>query len=261
MVILNNELIKKIEKFKSKILQMIPSKISELENDEGYITSNNNIFSKISDIKDNLTSTDTNKPLSAKQGYILNNSKVNISDIQNTLLSQSTDKPLSAKQGNEILFNYYSLEKMPVTVNYTDETTDEINLLTNIADSPNLMKVVVIFEEGFEEDYESYFGESFDYLEIILRKNNTIIPPEEGILTHKVTWQENWVKVFDLSEYDESYQNQVWTIANKPPESTPDFNIEVSKYQRDKIIIFYVTYTYSEEDYEFFDDMETPTSP
>ena len=36
----------------------------------------NGIFSKITDIKDNLTSTDTNKPLSAKQGKILNENKL-----------------------------------------------------------------------------------------------------------------------------------------------------------------------------------------
>jgi len=36
----------------------------------------NGIFYKITDIKDNLTSTDTNKPLSAKQGKILNENKL-----------------------------------------------------------------------------------------------------------------------------------------------------------------------------------------
>lgn len=54
---------------------------------------------KTADIQNNLTSTATNKPLSAAQGKALNDGKVNISDIQNNLTSTATDKPLSAAQG------------------------------------------------------------------------------------------------------------------------------------------------------------------
>lgn len=53
----------------------------------------------ISDIKDNLTSTDTDKPLSANQGKQLQDNKVNISDIKNNLTSTDENKPLSANQG------------------------------------------------------------------------------------------------------------------------------------------------------------------
>ena len=53
----------------------------------------------ISDVKDNLTSTDINKPLSANQGKQLQDNKVNISDIEDNLTSTDTNKPLSANQG------------------------------------------------------------------------------------------------------------------------------------------------------------------
>lgn len=48
----------------------IPSKTSQLTNDSGFLTSHQSLtgYLQQSDVKDNLTSTDTNKPLSAKQG-------------------------------------------------------------------------------------------------------------------------------------------------------------------------------------------------
>ena len=81
----------------------------------------------ISDIVDNLTSTATNKPLSAKQGKSLKDlisslytkaqidslliQKLNISDIVDNLTSTDTNKPLSAKQGKTLFdtfANYYA---------------------------------------------------------------------------------------------------------------------------------------------------------
>lgn len=48
----------------------IPSKISDLTNDSGFLTSHQSLdgYLQTTDVKDNLTSTDTDKPLSAKQG-------------------------------------------------------------------------------------------------------------------------------------------------------------------------------------------------
>lgn len=57
---------------------------------------------KTSDIQNSLTSTATNKPLSAAQGKALNDAKVNVSDIQNNLTSTATNKPLSAAQGKSL---------------------------------------------------------------------------------------------------------------------------------------------------------------
>ncbi len=59
----------------------------------------NDLKIAIADIINTLTSTDTDKPLSAAQGKALNDAKVAISDIQNTLASTATNKPLSAYQG------------------------------------------------------------------------------------------------------------------------------------------------------------------
>ena len=73
----------------------------------------------VSDIVDTLSSVDTNKPLSAKQGKALYDlisslytkaqidslliQKLNISDIVDNLTSTDTNKPLSAKQGKTLL--------------------------------------------------------------------------------------------------------------------------------------------------------------
>lgn len=57
---------------------------------------------KSSDIQNSLTSTATNKPLSAAQGKALNDGKVNVSDIQNNLTSTATNKPLSAAMGKSL---------------------------------------------------------------------------------------------------------------------------------------------------------------
>ena len=78
-----------------------------------YTTSEKNLVATIpnkvntNDIKDNLTSTDTDKPLSANQGKVLKglidakdlSVKVNVSDIKDNLTSSDTNKPLSANQG------------------------------------------------------------------------------------------------------------------------------------------------------------------
>ena len=56
----------------------------------------------IADIVDNLTSTATDKPLSAAQGKALDEAKVNIADIVDNLTSTATDKPLSAAQGKAL---------------------------------------------------------------------------------------------------------------------------------------------------------------
>ena len=57
------------------------------------------------DIKNNLTSTDTDKPLSAAQGKALEDGKVATADIKNNLTSTDTDKPLSAAQGKALQDN------------------------------------------------------------------------------------------------------------------------------------------------------------
>lgn len=66
---------------------------------------NINDYLLISDIVDNVTSTNTNKALSANQGKVLKvlvDAKVNTSDVKDNLTSTDIDKPLSAKQGKEL---------------------------------------------------------------------------------------------------------------------------------------------------------------
>ena len=76
-----------------------------------------------SDIKDDLTSTDTNKPLSAAKGKELQDNKVNTSDIKDNLTSTDTNKPLSARQGKQLEDN--KLDK-----------TGDGSQLTNVSASP-----------------------------------------------------------------------------------------------------------------------------
>ena len=59
-------------------------------------------YTKISDIVDNVTSTNTNKPLSANQGKVLKgliDGALTPNDVKDNLTSTDTNKPLSANQG------------------------------------------------------------------------------------------------------------------------------------------------------------------
>lgn len=56
----------------------------------------------ITDIADDLITDNAAKVLSAKQGKVLQDNKVNISDVKNVLTDTSTDKPLSAAQGKAL---------------------------------------------------------------------------------------------------------------------------------------------------------------
>ena len=75
----------------------IPSNVSELTNDAGYI----------SEVINNLTSTDTDKPLSANQGKILNDTKLNKTDANK--LNCVTIDNVSLKE--YILTNFTETEK------------------------------------------------------------------------------------------------------------------------------------------------------
>lgn len=83
-----------------------------------------NIFSRVSDIKNNLTSTDTDKPLSAEQGRILEGKKV---DFANANIVQAE-------------------------VTYEDDSTETLNLLTYDEFDPDVLKVILVW---IDEDDES----------------------------------------------------------------------------------------------------------
>lgn len=69
----------------------IPTKTSDLQNDSGFLTSHQSLsgYLQTSDVKDNLTSTDTNKPLSANQGKELKALTDNKEDSSNKVSSWS----------------------------------------------------------------------------------------------------------------------------------------------------------------------------
>ena len=72
-----------------------------------------------SEIVNNLTSTETNVPLSAAQGKALQDNKVNKSDIVNNLYSTETNVPLSAAQGKALQDNKVDRSEIVNNLNST----------------------------------------------------------------------------------------------------------------------------------------------
>lgn len=117
---------------------------------------------------DNLTTTTAGQgSLDAHQGYVLNTTKINISDIVNNVTSTDTNKPLSAYQGY-ILFNKFNnytpstnLATVATTGNYGDLSntptiptqtsqltnnsgfiTNTVNNLTNYTKTTDLLNLI-----------------------------------------------------------------------------------------------------------------------
>lgn len=82
-----------------------------------------------SDIVDNLTSTEIDKPLSANQGKVLKDlvdTKLNVSDVIDNLTSDDIDKPLSASQGKILKAAIDSKSSADDIIdNLTSEDTDK----------------------------------------------------------------------------------------------------------------------------------------
>ena len=83
------------------------------------------------DIVDNLTTENSGKPLSAKQGKVLEDHillRILISDIIDNLTSDATNKPLSAKQGKALkaLIDALSTDKADASAVYTKEGAEDM---------------------------------------------------------------------------------------------------------------------------------------
>ena len=105
-----------------------------------------------SNIVDNLNSTVTTVPLSANQGRLLNNNKVNISDIVDSLNSTATNKPLSANQGRVLSRNTLSLSK------YTDNAS---TFLVQIGDYNNRALQILTMKTTVTASISSAYGNLF----------------------------------------------------------------------------------------------------
>ena len=86
-----------------------------------------NIFTKKEDIKNNLTSTDTDKPLSANQGRILDEIKINSQD-------------------------YLYIDTVNAEVTYDDDSTDTIPFLADIREVNDILKVAIIWDDDYNRD-------------------------------------------------------------------------------------------------------------
>lgn len=117
----------------------------------------NDIFSKITDVKNNLTSTDTNKPLSAKQGKVLNETKISYED-------------------------YLYIDTVDATVTYDDDSTDTIPFLADIRNIDGVMKVAIKWDDNNNENNTRY------PVTVLLKRNNNEIG------TYSLSSENNWQK-------------------------------------------------------------------
>ena len=107
----------------------IPTATSDLVNDSGFLTQHQSLtgYLQTSDVKDNLTSTDTNKPLSAKQGKELKtliDNKPTVT-VDSTWIANSTN-PIQSKEIKTALDG-----KSNVIDFYYDNLTDELVINTS----------------------------------------------------------------------------------------------------------------------------------
>lgn len=107
----------------------IPSKTSDLTNDSGFLTQHQSLTNYLqkTDVKDNLTSTDTDKPLSAKQGKELKtliDNKPTVT-VDSTWVANSTN-PIQSKEIKSALDG-----KANVIDFYYDNLTDELVINTS----------------------------------------------------------------------------------------------------------------------------------
>ena len=80
----------------------IPSKTSDLTNDSGFLTSHQSLdgYLQTTDVKNNLTSTDTDKPLSARQGHELNSLISNKLPVNNSYYMMKSPYSLGGNATN-----------------------------------------------------------------------------------------------------------------------------------------------------------------
>lgn len=91
-----------------------------------------NIFTKKEDIKNNLTSTDTDKPLSAAQGKELQRQINNITSGETPTDHNHDDRYYTESEINTLLedkVNISDIDSVNATITYDDDTTDTIALV------------------------------------------------------------------------------------------------------------------------------------
>jgi hypothetical protein len=110
---------------------------------------------KEADVIDNLTSTDTDKPLSANQGKVLEDNKVDTSAIVNDLTTGGTTVPLSAEQGKVLNDTKPSFVSANLTIT-VGSGGDHSNLNEALADASKLYPLYV--NEGFTVEIKLLSG-------------------------------------------------------------------------------------------------------
>ena len=174
----------------------IVSAINEVKSDLDEHTNDTDIhtsatekasYVKKTDIVDNLTSTDTDKPLSANQGKILNDKKVDKTDITTTINSTSTDTQVpTAKSVWDNMKNKNTMQPSGTMAKYSTVFDWAVNNAgatclyegNNLADCPlkntwgTLVCIGIKTENGLKVLACSNFNDNI-YIRTILRRNGT----------------------------------------------------------------------------------------
>ena len=155
----------------------IPSKTSELTNDSGFLTSHQSLsgYLQTSDVKDNLTSTDTNKPLSANQGKelkaLIDSKEDNIEIFTGSVVrTSSTSAFLKAYTSSSIIEDKIILYKVPNISSIEQATNVALDYYMNNQTTTFYRKYV------YKNDVQLTFGE--------IESNSLILLAYEGTLTN-----------------------------------------------------------------------------
>ena len=110
------------------------------------------------EIVNNLTSTDTNKPLSAAMGKKLNDEKISKSEIVNNLVTSDPSKPLSAAQGKKLQDE--KLSKTDASNTYLTKTSAESTYAKKADEIPHysIGELTVLSSNPTQEQLKTALG-------------------------------------------------------------------------------------------------------
>lgn len=184
---------------------------------------------KTADIVNNLTTTVTNKPLSAAQGKALNDAKVNVSDIQNNLTSTATNKPLSAAQGKALSDTIATVSN--TVTNFRNASGGS----ANAGSDANKITSNGIYYRWYQSG-SNFPDNSGGYLYVARHQSNTnycsqIFIREDGVILNRTntngTWSA-WRRMYDESSLfvEKLTFSESKTIASG---GSTSFNVSVAK--------------------------------
>lgn len=148
------------------------------------------------EIVNNLTSTDTDNPLSAAMGKKLNDEKLAKTDVVNNFTTNDTTKPLSAAQGYKLQTEKFAKNDVKSSYDSSASTVYSTQYLNNR-------------EEDFEEDVRATVGPVY----IPLNEKGTKTIQQQSITSDfTLVWLTDMKKIVAKSSSGSYYNN--WKIEN-----------------------------------------------